>query len=164
MNNYKLILCIILGLLLISCGSSEQSYTERTPVTFEKSDECHVCGMAIARFSGPKGQIFETGNKQVRKFCSTMELLFWYLQPENRPNVTDLYVHDMAQAPWDKPDDNHLIAAKDAIYVIGSKMQGSMGPTLASFSSIISAEEFAKKQGGKIISFNDLTLKLLSKR
>ncbi len=50
---------------------------------------------------GPKGQAFEPRTEQMRKFCSTTELMVWYLQPENQANVSAVYVHDMVFSPWD---------------------------------------------------------------
>jgi len=148
----------------VACSPSEQDQVKQPAVAFEASDECHVCGMVIGRFPGPKGQAFETRSGQMKKFCSTMEMIYWYLQPENRPNVTDLYVHDMAKTPWGDPQDTHLISAKQAYYVIGSDLQGSMGPTLASFSTQKAANDFIKDHGGKPIDFKSLTLTLLSGR
>ncbi len=114
--------------------------------------------MAITKFPGPKGQAFDNRGKQVKKFCSTSELIFWYLQPENINNVSELYVHDMANTQWDKPDDALLISARDATYVINSSMKGSMGNALASFLSAREAAKFANQYGGEVVSFNGLTL------
>ncbi len=147
--------------MLFACNSQQETELVSDPVAFEKSDECHVCGMVITRFEGPKGQAFVKRDQQVKKFCSTTEMLFWYLQPENRPNVAKIYVHDMAVAPWDKPDDTRLISARDAFYVVGSSLHGSMGKTLASFQSSTDAAKFSEKYGGQVITFNGLTLELL---
>lgn len=163
MKTIQLILSAIFSLVLLtSCSSSEDNYRHQDPVAFESTDECHVCGMVISRFPGPKGQAFETRSQQTRKFCSTMEMIFWYLQPENQPNVSQMYVHDMSQSHWDSPKDEHLIAARDAFYVINSKQQGSMGKTLASFLSSNDAAKFAKENGGEVVSFNGLSLPLLA--
>lgn len=162
MVTIKLFTTLVLSFLLLACNPSTQTISKHNPVAFETSDECHVCGMIISRFEGPKGQAYDTRQKQMKKFCSTSELVFWYLQPENKSNVSEIYVHDMAQTPWDKPDDKHLISAKNAFYVIGSKKNGSMGKTLASFSSKKDAYIFSGKQGGQVIEFNQLTLETLS--
>ncbi|MCW8878184.1 MAG: nitrous oxide reductase accessory protein NosL [Kangiellaceae bacterium] len=153
---------VFLTTILVSCGSSEDSKVKNDPVAFEKTDECHVCGMVITRFPGPKGQAFDKRGKQVKKFCSSMELIYWYLQPENQPNVTEIYVHNMAKAPWEGPTDEHLISARDAYFVVGSDLNGSMGKTLATFLSVNDASEFSQKHGGQVVSFYGLTLELLS--
>jgi len=74
-----------------------------------------------------------------------------------------MYVHDMSLSPWNHPDDDHLISAKTAFYVTGSTKTGSMGPTFASFSNESAAISFAREQGGKVLSFKQLTKKLLAK-
>jgi len=159
---YKLIAVLITS-LLFACSESSGSKISYDPITFEKADECHVCGMAITRFAGPKGQAFETRSDKVRKFCSTLDLVVWYLQPENKPNIKAIYVHDMGRSPWESPNDEHLISARDAVFVIGSDMQGSMGKTLASFLKETDAAKFAEQHGGELVVFNGLSLELLNK-
>lgn len=154
----------LLSLMLLGCNSGEEIETVVDPQTFESGEECHVCGMVISRFPGPKGQAFEPRTEQMRKFCSTMELMIWYLQPENQTNVSVVYVHDMAFSPWDKPSDSYLIDAKNAIYVLGSDMPASMGQSLATFSSESAAKSFIVQHGGEIISFENLSLNRLMNR
>ncbi|WP_196140993.1 nitrous oxide reductase accessory protein NosL [Aliikangiella sp. G2MR2-5] len=162
-NLAKLALVGIFSFLLSACGQSDKTPAKLDPVAFEKSDECHVCGMVISRFEGPKGQAFDKRSKQAKKFCSTKELIFWYLQPENQHNVIEMYVHDMAKTPWNSPDDEHLISARDAFYVLGSDLKGSMGGTLATFISVNDAAKFSKEHGGEVVTFNGLTLEVLAK-
>ena len=162
MTNQKLFIVVLLSSFLFACGASEEARVKHDPVAFETSDECHVCGMAITRFEGPKGQAYETRSKQIKKFCSTNELIFWYLQPENKNNVAELYVHDMTKTSWEKPEDSQLIAARDAFFVINSDMHGSMGQTLASFLSANDAALFSKNHGGQVVTFNALSLELLT--
>src|SRR5690606_37571920 len=71
---------VTLMLLLGGCGEAEKAVSLE-PVALHGDDECHVCGMVIADFPGPKGQAVEKAG--VRKFCSTAEMLGWWLQPEN---------------------------------------------------------------------------------
>ena len=160
MTQYIFILMV--SMLLAACNNSQTDSVAYDPVQFENADECHVCGMAITRFDGPKGQAFESRSKTARKFCSTLDLIVWYLQPENTPNVKEIYVHDMGRSPWEKPDDNHLISARDAMYVIGSDRHGSMGKTLASFLKVTDAAKFAEQHGGNLVAFNGLTLELIN--
>lgn len=163
MKTLKIVFLVFAGLLLTACGSDESSLSTKDPVNFERSDECHVCGMVITKFAGPKGQAFDSRGELAKKFCSTKEMIIWYLQPENTHNVKAIYVHDMTKAPWESPNDEHLISARDAYYVVGSDLKGSMGSTLATFLSVNDAAKFAKDHGGEVLSFNGLTLELLSK-
>lgn len=157
----KLFIIIFIS-LLSACNYQESTKEAHQALPFESSDECHICGMIIMRLSGPKGQAFDTRNDRMKKFCSTSELMFWYLQPENKPNVAEIYVHDMALSSWENPDDSYLISAKDAFFVINSKKQAAMGKTLISFSNIVDAELFTKTYAGNIVTFDQITLDLLA--
>ncbi|WP_375056881.1 nitrous oxide reductase accessory protein NosL [Zobellella sp. DQSA1] len=145
-------------LLLAGCGESNVEAQVRQAVAIEQGDECHLCGMVISRFPGPKGEAYEQGAEEVRKFCSTRDLLNWVLDPENRHARQQIWVHDMSQSPWDKPDDEHFIDAETAWYVVGSRQSGAMGPTLASFKQRDVAERFAQTFGGEVLAFGELTL------
>lgn len=152
---------LLLGLLsLAGCSeSTTQTVAERpAAVHMENSDECHVCGMAITGFPGPKGEVITEKQQQVHKFCSTKDMFSWVLQPENSKRDNTLYVHDMAQTEWDNPADTALIDARKAFFVIGSERNGAMGPTLASFADKVDADGFAAEFGGQIKAFADITL------
>lgn len=145
---------------LTSCSdNTEQQQMLHKAVAMESADECHLCGMLITRFDGPKGEVFrkETGD-QVFKFCSTRDMFSYYLDPENKRNVAQMLVHDMSKMPWgsDSINDKYFIDAKTAWYVTGSEKTGAMGETLASFSQQSDAQVFAKEFGGKVISFADI--------
>ncbi len=156
--------CLVFGMLLIltACGKNDSTTEQaRQVVAYERADECHLCGMVITRFEGPKAQLYEREVQKVRKFCSTRDMFSYLLQPENSHRITDVYVHDMAQVPWAKPDDSHMINARDAWYVINHKLGGAMGPTLASFTQESDALEFIKNNGGSITRFEDISLEML---
>jgi len=151
---------IIAATSLMSCSDkADQAQMLHKAVAMESADECHLCGMLITRFDGPKGEVFrkETGG-QVFKFCSTRDMFSYYLDPENKRNVAQMMVHDMSKMPWGSEgiDDKYFIDAKTAWYVIGSEKTGAMGDTLASFSKQSDAQAFAKEFGGKTISFTDI--------
>ncbi len=63
----------ILALLLGGCDDAARQNANLAPVPFQNGEECHVCGMNIGDFAGPKGEAVAPG--AVRKFCSTAELL-----------------------------------------------------------------------------------------
>lgn len=156
----SLLPALLLSLGLSACGP-EESKPPQQPVKFESGDECHLCGMAIMGFPGPKGEAYVGRPGRVVKFCSTRDLISWYLQPENRPNTQALFVHDMARSDWQHPDDRHLIDGRAAWYVLGSRQAGAMGPTLASFASKKEAETFANQWDGDVLSFQQLSLEKL---
>ncbi|HTN33789.1 MAG TPA: nitrous oxide reductase accessory protein NosL [Marinobacter sp.] len=153
--------CVILALSACS-GGEEVAIAKPAPVHIEQGDECHVCGMVITNFPGPKAEAFKERDQAVRKFCSTREMFVWMLQPENRDRNHTLYVHDMAQTEWDSPDDTALIDAREAFYVVGSDKNGAMGPTLASFSAEADAHAFMSQHGGHVLRFDEVTLEDLN--
>ncbi len=153
------LLALLLAVGLAGCGEKEEVRQALDPVAFHDADECHVCGMIISDFAGPKGQAVEKDG--VRKFCSTAELLGWWLQPENRMRDAKLYVHDMGRSVWEKPDDNHLIDATSAYYVVGTSLKAAMGASLASFSEEQAAMRMAEKHGGRVLRFEEIDQALL---
>lgn len=159
----KFFFTIALPLVFVTVtGCSEQSEQQKIvhqAVAIESADECHLCGMLISNFSGPKAELFRKGvtkadGDRVKKFCSTRDMFSFYLDPENKRNVTTILVHDMSKAPWDAPNDGYFIDAHEAWFVVGSSRTGAMGKTLASFSAKTDAEAFATEFGGSVIDFN----------
>ncbi|MCW3149769.1 nitrous oxide reductase accessory protein NosL [Stutzerimonas stutzeri] len=155
----RALLVLALGLGLAACGEKEEVQQKLDPVAFHDSDECHVCGMIISDFPGPKGQAVEKGG--VKKFCSTAEMLGWWLQPENQLLNAKLYVHDMGRSEWEQPDDAHLIDATSAYYVVGTSLKGAMGATLASFADEAAAQKLAAEHGGRVLRFEQIDQALL---
>ncbi len=154
---------VMFTLFLTGCSEPEQQVTEKPdPVHIESGDECHVCGMAIIGFPGPKGEAITARDQTVHKFCSTRDMFSWALQPENAKRDHTLYVHDMAQTDWEHPDDTALIDAREAYFVVGSERTGAMGPTLASFANEESARGFANEYGGEVVMFKDVTMQHLT--
>ncbi len=158
-TNLNWLLAALAVLTLTACsGDEEQAIAKPEPVHFESGDECHVCGMIIEGFPGPKGEAITEKDQQVRKFCSTRDMFAWMLQPENANRDHTLYVHDMAQTGWQDPNDAALIDAREAFYVVGSDRKGAMGPTLASFAAQADATGFAAEHGGEVLAFQEITL------
>ena len=147
--------------LLGGCGHSDDHKPSLLkPVAIHSGDECAVCGMLIERFAGPKGEAIRAGHPAL-KFCSTRELVGWWLQPENQHQPFSLYVHDMGHTNWDHPADSAFTDARKAWYVMGSDRTGAMGPTLGSFAQKTDANGFATAHGGKVMAFNDLNLNVM---
>ena len=91
--------------LLTACDPQVDTRAPGGPRPIEAGDECHVCGMILARFPGPMGEVIADGQPRVLKFCSTRDLFAYLLQPEAGAVVREVYVHDMAGARWDHPLD-----------------------------------------------------------
>ncbi len=153
---------LVLTIALLGCSEHEVEGVAQRAVAIESSDECHLCGMLITRFPGPKGELIQQGNQQVKKFCSTRDLFAYALDPEHRASVQGIWVHDMAKVPWEYPDDEHFVNARDAWYVINSSKLGAMGPSLASFMDEADAKSFVESNGGEIIGFDKLSMDVLN--
>ncbi len=117
--------------------------------------------MIITELPGAKAQAVESRSSNVQKFCSTQDMLSWWLQPENQHLKAELYVHDVAKTPWEHPQDEHLIDARSAWYVVGSSMQGAMGPSIVSFSEREAAELLVESKGGRVLSWEQLDMTVL---
>lgn len=139
------------------CGDSSVELEEvQRAVAIESRDECHLCGMIISRFPGPKGELYQHGRDRIFKFCSTRDMFAYLLDPEQAHSIESIYVHDMSKTLWDTPDDEFFIDARKAWYVIGHNQPGAMGPTLASFSDKKTADDFSSKYGGRVLPFQSI--------
>lgn len=156
-HSVRTLLALVIGLALLACNEPEAVQQNLAPVAFHDTDECHVCGMIITDFPGPKGQALD--KTSVKKFCSAAEMLGWWLQPENRIGDAKLYVHDMGRSDWAKPDDSHLIDATQAFYVVDladSGLSGAMGAVLASFADEQAARKLAAMHNARVLKFAEI--------
>lgn len=154
---------LMFTVFLAGCSKESEKVAEKpAPVHIESGDDCHVCGMTITRFAGPKGEVITEKEQTVHKFCSTRDMFAWVLQPENVMRKHTLYVHDMSQTEWASPDDTALIDAREAFYVVGSERKGAMGQTLASFSTEAAAQDFMMEYGGEVLQHDGITLEHLN--
>lgn len=153
----------VTSIIVSGCDKSDQPSFSQILKTISAGDECHVCGMEIIGFPGPKAQAFVHHQNTPLKFCSTIELFAWLLQPDTKAILHSAYVHDMGAADsWDKPSDEHYVNAHQAWYVVGHSRLGAMGLTLASFQKKQDAENFIELYGGRLLNFNAIDLGLLA--
>jgi len=160
---FRSLLLLWLAVLLTGCNNTTSEARNLEPIGMKAGDECHVCGMIITRFPGPKGEAFIKHQSEPHKFCSTRDLFVWLLQPETEAIVEAIYVHDMEKPAWDAPAAEHLIPAESAWYVVGSSRLGAMGTTLVSFAKRSAAEKFAGEYGGKVMAFKEITMQTLNR-
>lgn len=164
----KSLLRLIMLLTALAFGVSGCERQAEAPVAGHElqpiaaGDECHVCGMEIAGFPGPKGQAFIRNRAAPLKFCSTVDLFSWLLQPETAAVLEAAYVHDMDGNDWERPDDNRYVDARDAWYVVSHEQRGAMGPTLMSFADKAAADRYAVQHGGQTMAYADVTLETLA--
>ena len=143
-------------------GCSQEAGTAQTlaPVEIDRSTSCELDGMLLSDYPGPKAQVHYAGQAQPSFFCDTVELFNTLLAGEQVRAPKAIYVQDMGQTDWEQPQD-HWIDAKTALYVLGSKRHGSMGPTIASFAQEADATQFAAEYGGKVLRFGDITVDMV---
>lgn len=153
--NKTLITRITLPLIFVAVlAGCKQTSAPVVAQEITTATSCSLDGMILADFSGPKAQIhYSTGETDF--FCDTVEMFSMYLQPEQKKHITAIYTQDMGKTNWEKPK-NNWINAKEAFYVLGSKKTGSMGPTLAAFSSQEDANKFAAEFGGGVLNFTQV--------
>jgi copper chaperone NosL len=144
------------GVLLAACGEVALSARAQEPTA---ETACALDGMVLQDFPGSKAQVHYTEGKP-DYYCDLMELFAVLLAPENRRKVAAVFVQDVGKTDWAKPSGN-WIAAKDALFVVGSKKTGSMGPTFGAFSSAQDAAAFVQKEGGKVVPFAQVTAAML---
>ena len=151
-------LCVLLA------GCSEEAAVSVAPVAFDAHDRCHMCGMVIAHYEGPKAEVFIKGAEgEAVKFCSGRDAFTFALQPENARRLLGFFIHNMGETDWESPSDAALIDATKAVYVYGHDIEGVMGSEPAAFSSEEKARAFMAKHGGKLVSYKDVTLELLDR-
>ena len=153
----KLAACVAALLLMSACSHAIPQAVAQEP---SNDTACALDGMMLKDFPGPKAQILYVEGKP-DFFCDLMELFSTTLMPEQKRQIAAMFVQDMGKTDWDHPS-AHWIAAKTAVYVVGSKKLGSMGPTFGSFANAQDAEIFAKKEGGKIFRFDQITSNMVN--
>ncbi|MGL4472882.1 MAG: nitrous oxide reductase accessory protein NosL [Shewanella sp.] len=155
-------LCLLMIPLLFACSDKPVAVDTNAVSPLTEHDRCHLCGMMITKYPGPKGQVVMDSSEYNPKFCSSRDMFNFALQPENKRQVTALFVHDAGVTEWEQPQDSAFIDAKRAYYVYGTSRKAVMGPAVAPFSSLEAAEAFANQYGGQVLSFDDISLDLLA--
>lgn len=150
------IAAVAAGYLLVACGQTMVAAIAQEPTA---DTACALDGMVLKDFPGSKAQVHYTEGK-ADYYCDLMELFAVLLAPEHKRKIAGVFVQDVGKTDWAKPS-GHWIAAKDALFVVGSKKQGSMGPTFGAFSSAQDAEAFVRKEGGKVVPFDQVTAAML---
>jgi copper chaperone NosL len=152
----RLLAALAAASLLAACGEQALTGAAQEP---GPETACALDGMVLRDFPGPKAQIRYADGK-ADYYCDLMELFTLLLKPEQRRRVAGVFVQDMGKTAWDKPS-GAWMAASAALYVVGSRKQGSMGPTFASFSDPGQAAAFAKAEGGKVLPYSQITAAML---
>ncbi|HER62410.1 MAG TPA: hypothetical protein ENO11_00325 [Desulfobacteraceae bacterium] len=117
-----------------------------------ETDTCVVCGMYPAKYPQHNCQIWAMDGGTLH-FCSTQCMVNFNADPAK-------FIKEPVQAKmaWvTLYSDGMYESAYGAYYVVGSKVDGPMGREAIPFKFKKNAEEFVGVNGGKIVSFPQLT-------
>jgi copper chaperone NosL len=153
------LLAALAGALALS-GCNDQTTAEAPPPPYQLTASAigHYCGMNVMEHTGPKAQIILASQKDPVWFSSARDALSFTMLPEEPKDIRAIYVSDMSKAPtWDNPGADNWVDAKQAFFVVGSRMKGGMGADEAvPFSDKNTAEKFASENGGRIMAFAEV--------
>lgn len=155
----RLLLFVAAAFALAVAGCSDEGSIE-PPQPFALTSDAigRYCGMNVLEHPGPKGQILLGEIPEPIWFSSARDAVAFTMLPEEPKNIAAIYVSDMAKAPnWEEPGPQNWVEARQAWYVIDSAMLGGMGaPETVPFSTQAAAEDFARENGGRVVSFADI--------
>lgn len=153
------LLAAFAGALALS-GCNDQKTAEVPPPPHEMTTSAigHYCGMNVMEHTGPKGQIILASREEPVWFSSARDAVSFTMLPEEPKDIRAIYVSDMAKAQtWENPGEENWIDAKKAFFVVGSRMKGGMGADeTVPFSDRDTAQEFAARNGGKVMTFAEI--------
>jgi nitrous oxide reductase accessory protein NosL len=115
-------------------------------------NRCAVCGMFPARYPKHHSQILTKDGSTIH-FCSTQCLIRFKAAPaeyiKKATKIKAVWVRVYPEGGWEYADGLY--------YLTGSSVNGPMGPEALPFRRKNNAEKMAKKQGGKVFRFSELT-------
>lgn len=147
------------ALLLVGCSGGDETIAVAPPAQEVSIDAVgHYCGMNLDEHAGPKGQIFVNGRKNPVWFTTIKQMFAYTILPEEPKGISAIYVQDMGRATnWMQPEAGLWIDGRNAFYVIESQFIGGMGAEDAlPFSDEAKAQDFARKNGGRVLAFEDV--------
>ena len=158
MKRPALVLGIIFGIVGLAGCNEEVAQAPPPPHELTPAAIGHYCGMNVLEHAGPKGQIILASRTDPIWFSSARDAIAFTMLPEEPKDIRAIYVSDMAKAPsWEDPGANNWVDARQALFVIGSRVKGGMGaPETVPFSSRAAADKFAGENGGQVVTFDDV--------
>jgi len=129
--------------LLLSCSTGSQ------PINYGK-DNCDFCKMTI--MDQKFGTEIVTKKGKIYKFDSDECMRNFY-----NKNISEIVTFEYIYVA-DYANPGGLSNGKLAFYLHGPKVKSPMGGNLAAFSKKVDAEDFQKKLGGEILTFDQMLL------
>ena len=144
------------ALCLSACGPDREGTIKADATT----GYCPVCKMKVTADEWTAEIHYKDGTKLMSE--SPGDLLLFYTEPakyhatpaqQDRANVTKILLKDyQTKQPID---------GRQAALVIGSRVEGPMGPDFIPFINRADADAFVAAKGGKIITLNDVTWEMV---
>ena len=141
---------------LTGCSQADNSSAQSLkPVEIDGATSCELDGMLLADYPGPRRRCALRGKTSPRSSATRWNCLppCWQANSAGRPGGVRAG-HGPGRLECPK---GHWIDAKTAVYVVGGKRHGSMGPTIGSFAQEADAKKFAGEYGGKVLRFAEIT-------
>ena len=157
MRRAALAAMVVAALALAGCNDKRMAEAP-TPHELTGSAIGNYCGMNVLEHPGPKGQILLASRIEPVWFSSARDALAFTMLPDEPKDIRAIYVSDMAKAPsWEEPGANNWVEAKQALFVVGSRIKGGMGADEAvPFSDRGAADRFASENGGRVLAFAEV--------
>lgn len=166
--------------LLAGCLGGNGGGDGETPdaIALDGPKQCDVCGMVIEDTHGPNGQTFFEGDypperdgpawyDSIRELCTDR----FARETRHEPQVTYVTDYSAVEYTTEEAEDRTFISgavavdsfvpATEAVFVIESGVEGVMGPDLLPFSEQADAEAFVDTHGGRVLSWDEITLEIL---
>jgi len=144
-------LVVLLAALVLTLGLHAEEFSKAassSPELIQKEDVkayCPICGMSLQQFYKTSHGVY-LKNGTAKQYCSMRCLAADWNSIE--ANVKKIVVTDAKS--------EKLIDAKEAFYVVGSKVPGTMSMTSKiAFANQKDAEAFQKEYGGEMMTFKD---------
>lgn len=151
----KRIICIFL-LLFINIAVAA---TQHNAIPLTREHVCALDGMILMDHAGPKAQIIWKDGKRTF-YCDVREAFTVWLDPIQQKRINQFFIQNFDSLEWGAHTGN-WINAKAAYFVIDSRKRGAMGLSYVPFSKKSEAETFQKKEGGKVVTFDEMTATVL---
>ena len=151
---------VVAGLLLGLVGCQKEPQPKAgAPVTLTRAAVSVDDGMILLDYPGPKSQMLKRDGT-VDYFCDTVGLLNALHDPLRAHAISRAFVQPFDGRKWGSYADGWM-EASESVYVIGSRRMGAMGPTLVPFREAGNAQAFAAANGGRILTFAEITAKVM---
>ena len=150
-NVWNVVLALVLAITL-GCGQQSSA----APVDQVPSDQrCPVCGMFVAKYENWITQARDLKANKTLFFDGVKDLLAFWFEPQvyggnSQADLIEIWVKDYYTLKW--------VAAREAVYVIGSDVYGPMGHEFIPFVDLKAADSFRQDhKGTAIVTFNEIT-------